>query len=243
MKNITASSLLSVVVTLLVPVVLILSCVRLLLMPLFLTFEYQMADFPKDNYGFSQTERLYYARFAVDYLVYNVDLDYLSQLRFPEGTSAPPTSCSQMTDCSYMFNERELYHMEDVKLVTQKVLQIWRAALILLALLGVLAWAKGWSIKYAVAIGKGGWLTTIFSGAILLGMLASFGIVFVAFHDIFFAPGTWMFLTSDTLIRLFPERFWRDVFLVALGLPAIIGLCLSLVLKQNRTPAEVSHIG
>ena len=33
---------------------------------------------------------------------------------------------------------------------------------------------------------------------------------FIGFHDLFFAPGTWTFDWSDSLIRLFPDRFWFD---------------------------------
>ncbi len=32
------------------------------------------------------------------------------------------------------------------------------------------------------------------------------------FHHLFFQGDTWLFLYSDTLIRLFPERFWQQVF-------------------------------
>ena len=39
-----------------------------------------------------------------------------------------------------------------------------------------------------------------------------------------FKAGTWTFLYSDTLIRLFPERFWQDTFLVVGGLSAVLGL-------------------
>ncbi len=62
-------------------------------------------------------------------------------------------------------------------------------------------------------------MTVIFIGGILLFVLVAFGVIFVAFHNVFFEAGTWTFLYSDTLIRLFPERFWRDTFL-AVGLLA-----------------------
>jgi integral membrane protein (TIGR01906 family) len=67
------------------------------------------------------------------------------------------------------------------------------------------------------ALARGGLLTLILIGVILLLVLAAFGIFFVAFHQVFFEEGTWTFLWSDTLIRLFPERFWRDTFLVVGG--------------------------
>ena len=33
------------------------------------------------------------------------------------------------------------------------------------------------------------------------------------FHALFFEGDTWVFRTSDTLIRLFPEQFWFDAAL------------------------------
>jgi integral membrane protein (TIGR01906 family) len=49
------------------------------------------------------------------------------------------------------------------------------------------------------------------------GLVFTFSTVFVGFHRLFFEGDTWLFYYSDTLIRLFPERFWRDVFLLLAG--------------------------
>jgi integral membrane protein (TIGR01906 family) len=46
-----------------------------------------------------------------------------------------------------------------------------------------------------------------------IGLIVAFPVVFVGFHRVFFEGDTWLFLYSDTLIRLFPERFWQDAFL------------------------------
>ncbi len=43
---------------------------------------------------------------------------------------------------------------------------------------------------------------------------------FAGFHSLFFTGDSWLFSYSDTLIRLFPIRFWQDAFLFA----AIIAL-------------------
>jgi integral membrane protein (TIGR01906 family) len=62
-------------------------------------------------------------------------------------------------------------------------------------------------------------------------VLIGFSVFFVFFHQIFFESGTWVFRFSDTLIRLFPERFWRDTF-IAIGLLSIAGgLVLGLGLR------------
>jgi integral membrane protein (TIGR01906 family) len=53
-------------------------------------------------------------------------------------------------------------------------------------------------------------------------VLIAFSVFFVYFHEVFFDTGTWVFRFSDTLIRLFPERFWRDTF-IAIGLLSLAG--------------------
>jgi integral membrane protein (TIGR01906 family) len=221
------ASLLSWGVTLLVPLVLVLGAVRLLLTPAFLLVEYNTPGFPSDPYGFTKEERLHWSRIALDYLLNDADISFLGDLRFPEGQQAPPASCQFMDDCSRLYNQRELKHMVDVKNVVQTALSLWHFSLGGLLILDVWAWWGGWWDHFRRGLQRGGWLTAILVGTIVLLVVLAFGIIFVAFHNVFFEAGTWTFLTSDTLIRLFPERFWRDAFLavglLAGGVGALIG--------------------
>ena len=66
----------------------------------------------------------------------------------------------------------------------------------------------------------------------------SFDALFTEFHRIFFEGDTWLFLYSDSLIRLFPERFWQDVFLAIGGL--CIGMALLVIfLSRKYLPKDV----
>jgi uncharacterized membrane protein len=51
---------------------------------------------------------------------------------------------------------------------------------------------------------------------------------------LFFTGDSWLFLYSDTLIRLFPMRFWQDAFLFAGALDVLGGLALGLGLLPKR---------
>ena len=42
-------------------------------------------------------------------------------------------------------------------------------------------------------------------------ILLGFDGFFTRFHEVFFEGNSWRFSTADTLIRLYPERFWQDV--------------------------------
>jgi uncharacterized membrane protein len=56
---------------------------------------------------------------------------------------------------------------------------------------------------------------------------------FSAFHSLFFEGDSWIFLYSDTLIRLFPIRFWQDAFLWGAVIALAGGIGLGLGLKPK----------
>jgi integral membrane protein (TIGR01906 family) len=66
----------------------------------------------------------------------------------------------------------------------------------------------------------------------------SFSFVFVGFHLIFFEGDTWLFLYSDTLIRLFPTRFWRDVFIFVIALTLAVSGLTHLVSSRQLMKVE-----
>lgn len=218
-------NLLSWLVAILVPLILIGFAIRILLSPLYYTVEYNMPYFPPDEYGFTKADRLKWAPYAVNYLTNNADISYLGNLKFEDG--AP------------LYNERELSHMDDVKRVTKGALNAWYISLVLLAGLGMWARFGGWALEYRLGLMRGGWLMVGLAVAIglivLVGMLINpnvFWNFFAGFHSLFFEGDSWLFLFSDTLIRLFPLRFWMDAFLFAAIIALGGGVALGLGLRK-----------
>ena len=214
-------SILSWLVTILIPLALIGLAIRVLLSPIFYKIEYNMPYFPPDEYGFTKADRLKWAPYAANYLVNNAEISYLGDLKFDDGRP--------------LYNERELSHMNDVKRVAQGSLRVWYISLAILLSLGVWAWFGGWWDAYRLGLMRGGWLMV--GLAVTIGIIVVVGIAinpnvfdvfFVAFHSLFFEGDSWLFLFSDTLIRLFPIRFWQDAFLwaavIALGGGVALGL-------------------
>ena len=232
--NLSLQTLAGWVVTVCVPVVLVLAAVRLLISPYYLVIEYNTPGFPADSYGFTQQDRLRWGSMAVNYLVNDAGIEYLGDLRFPEGQQAPEQSCQFMDDCTRLYNDRELEHMLDVKLVVQAAMNVWYVSIGILALMWLWSWRGGWEDIFRVAVGRGGWLTVFLLGGIILFVLLAFGVIFVAFHQVFFESGTWTFFYSDTLIRLFPERFWRDTFIAVGVLAGGGGLLLGWFARRKR---------
>ena len=207
------------IVSLLAPLAILMLGVRLLLTPAFLPIEYNMPGFPADSYGFSLAERLRWATPSLVYLINDQGIGYLGTLMFDDG--AP------------IYNARELAHMQDVKNALQMLLGVWEVALAALAVLGVWAWRRGWLEEYLAGWRRGGFL--MIALLIFFGIFAaaSFGNFFIWFHSLFFQDTSWQFAYSDTLIRLFPVRFWQDCFLYIGGFALLVALALIFGLKPK----------
>jgi integral membrane protein (TIGR01906 family) len=231
MKPTILRTILLSLITVLVPVALVLGVVRIILSPWYPSFEYHTPNFPADEFGFTLQDRLHYARFAVDYLITNADISLLMNLHFPNDQVVPPFSCAETDDCTRVFNDRELQHMIDVKYVLGFVLPVGYAAWVVLIGLGLWAWRGKWWIDYRRAVSRGGWVMVGLLVAIVVLVAGFFDWFFTAFHNTFFSKGTWQFFYSDTLIRLFPERFWMNTFVFVGGLAGLTGLALGYFLR------------
>jgi integral membrane protein (TIGR01906 family) len=213
------TSTLSWIVTLLTPIVLILLGVRLVLNPGYPTLAYRMPGFPDDTYGFTRDDRLKWSGYAINYLLNDSGIEYLSNLKF--------------SDQSPLFNDRELGHMLDVKILVQSVLKVFSLVVAAMIGLGIWAYFKKWMFDFRSGLSRGGWLTV---GLILgAGLFAAvnFWQFFTYFHELFFTGDSWLFLYSDTLIRLFPIRFWQDVFMFVLGFALLSGAGLGWFLRPK----------
>jgi integral membrane protein (TIGR01906 family) len=229
MKNPLTRSILLILITLLVPIGLVIGAVRIVLNPWYPKLEYRTPWFPADRYGFTRAEREHYALIAIKYLNTNKGIGLLMDLRFPSGQIAPPLSCMEMTDCNLMYNNRELQHMIDVKYVLGIALPLGYAIIIGLILLGIWARKGGWWGDYMSALRRGGWLMISILLSLIVLVVSVFDWFFTKFHNVFFSSGTWQFYTSDTLIRLFPERFWMDTFIIVGGIAALGGIALIII--------------
>lgn len=195
--------------TLLIPVLIMTAAVRLLATDQYLAFEYGKATFPPDSFGFTSQQRFILASTNVHYVRAHLPQDELAK---------------QTLYGVPVYNAREVSHMVDVRSVFQFVLVTGQIAFILLVLIGLLLWSRGQQQTLPTALQRGGLLTC---GIILLiGLTAAVAWQswFNTFHLLFFKPGSWLFLYSDALIRLFPDKFWFDSALTISGLVLVGGL-------------------
>lgn len=126
-----------------------------------------------------------------------------------------------------LLDERERSHMHDVAVLVRVLAAVVVMAALLAAITG--AWlrrdrARLGRIMLLVAGGIG-------VTAVVLALLfaVAFEPMFLAFHRVFFPPGTYLFEPGSELITLFPQGFWFDAALVAGGAIVLSALLVGLV--------------
>jgi integral membrane protein (TIGR01906 family) len=196
-------------IALALPVFIILLSARVMVNAWYPRYEYAKPDFPPDPYGFSRSQRLELATVCINFLNARqppeVAVRMLEALRLP-GTDQP------------LFTIYENGHMVDVKRLTDTLWRVLLGAGIVVSagLAGLLARQQTRRDGHA-ALFTGGLLTSGILVLLIAFVLLAWRTFFIAFHDVFFPPGTWTFDWSNSLIRLFPDRFWFDAGVLLVG--------------------------
>lgn len=181
------------------------------------SFEYQRI--PPDRFGFTPEERLSLAHATLDYLQRPEPaaevIHLLEDLRLPGTDDA-------------LYNESEISHMVDVKVVADAIKRVAYIAGVIvaggLALLLIPAGTRrfGWRTLFLAGLA-----TIIALALIAAAILIAWPIFFVQFHELLFPPGTWTFAYSDSLIRLFPEQFWFDIGVIISVGALVLGMAVT----------------
>lgn len=216
MKRETGLNLIQWGLVLILPVLLVAVNLRVVTGHWFLRWEYRKPSFPPDPYGLSTAERIRLAKVCSDYLARNADISLLADLELANGEPA--------------FNARELRHMADVQRVYHGITVagivaalVWIGGVAAFVTIGRTAGSSG---RISDAMLKGSVFTLVLLIAVGAFMALSWNTFFTTFHRIFFEGDTWIFPRSDTLIRLFPTRFWIDVAVTIVSLLVIEALAV-----------------
>lgn len=210
---------LQVVLAILAPLVILIAVIRLVASPVFLWFEYHRPGFPDDQFGMDTEQRMTLGSYGMDYLFNLAPPAYLGNLQFPNGNP--------------VFTEAEVSHMVDVKQVMLGTM--------LGGLIAGLACIVIMVLLYRMR--KGAIANSLFAGAVwftiavlLLAIVAAVGweAFFAAFHQVFFADGTWTFFTTDSLIRLYPGQFWVDAAIWVAGITLITMVLILVTTAPTR---------
>ena len=225
--------LLQILVAVALPLALIIGNVQLLMHERFVRYEYNKPGFPPDSqvppggYALDKAERMALARAALDSVAGPGGMRVLGEARFAQ-TGEPA------------FNEREIGHMRDVRVVFQRARVVFWAALAVLA--GGLAFlgrrgGRGTALRPLV-VSVTAALALALAGGLYIAL--NFRRFFTQFHHVFFQGDTWLFRSDDTLIRLFPTDFWFDAALIIAGLTVVELLLVGIGAWWWRRRAEKS---
>lgn len=201
--------------------------------PWYPVWEYGKANFPEEFYGWTQEQRLELALVSVEFLAR------------PEPATEVIYMLEEQThpdSDELLFNQREVDHMFDVKVRADRFRRATQIlAIVVVGGLTMLLYSNRTEPAAYLAVRNGGIAT--------LGILAVIGAViglawdffFTFFHELLFPPGTWTFNYSDSLIRLFPNKFWFDVGVVIVGLTIVAGAIVAVIGHLMLKSAERSR--
>jgi integral membrane protein (TIGR01906 family) len=119
----------------------------------------------------------------------------------------------RLADGEPLLDDREQSHMGDVSALVRLL-----GTILIVAVITAMASAivlRG----HARAIGRAMVSASLGVGLVALGLAIVFAVAFepafLAFHAVFFPPGTYLFAPGSQLIGLFPAGFWFDATLAA----------------------------
>ena len=107
----------------------------------------------------------------------------------------------------------ERSHMVDVSALVRLLAVITIVAVLMAILAGRVLRGRPTAIGGALLAGAG--MVGAVAVVVALVFAVAFDAAFLAFHELFFRQGTYLFGPDSNLIRLFPERFWYEASLSA----------------------------
>ena len=193
--------------------ILVVNAFRILATGTFVRVELGRDGFPPDLYGFTEAQRRALALTGLRSIQPGSEgIVLLEHATLPDGSPA--------------FGVREVSHMRDVRRLFGAAL---RLQLIAVAVIGVLGLGLARTrLRAAVPLGVlAGALGTLAIAALAVPViLLGFDGFFTRFHEVFFSGDSWRFNDADTLIRIYPERFWQDVSRLAAGIAVLQAIVL-----------------
>jgi integral membrane protein (TIGR01906 family) len=204
------------VVAFAVPPLLVVNAIRVLATDSFVRAEVDRGGLPPDRYGLTTSERRTLAVLGLRSIQPgSPGIVLLERAELPDGSPA--------------FDSRELRHMGDVRRLLGWAL---RAQLIVVGAFVVLALALRRSGRWRAVVPRGlliGALGTLMVAVLAVPLiLLGFDDFFLGFHTLFFDGNTWRFSSTDTLLRVYPERFWQHTAEVASALAVGQAILLAL---------------
>ena len=187
----------------------------------FIEYEYSKRDFPKDRWGLSDNIRKDLAKLGLKAVLSKEGLEEFKKARLPTGRKA--------------FRKKEIKHMEDVNRFLSKFFFLSYVFSIFWLIVLVFQKKRAWKLLLYSSI-----YTFLFFAFVSLIVFASYEKAFEMFHNYFFGKTSWRFSNYDTLLRIYPMKFWFDgtvVLAIIAFLINIFILSLGVILRRKYAKA------
>jgi len=133
-----------------------------------------------------------------------------------------------------IFNEKEIYHMKDVKDIINSLFLYGKLSSILFVIITLLC-VKRFSVKINSVFKTSSIIYSAILVLLALGFLISFNKLFIVFHEIAFSNDLWKLnINEDYLLMMYPENFFRDIALLILIFSISINFFLFFAFKSLR---------
>lgn len=223
------------------PIVLMFLPLYILSTEAFVKFEYAKPNFPPAT-RFTPEERMRWALPAAVSLRVPGGIDYIRALQYEyDYPGCYSTDIALYQQGNPVFNTREMKHMEDVRVVADRVqFAFGIASLVLIASLIALWRDRATRVLIPRSLLTGALVLVVL--VVTIGVIAAlnFQWFFVRFHRVFFAGNSWLFDHCDTLIQCFPLKFWMDaaMYWVIISLGGAVAI---IVLSRSWLRAQRNH--
>lgn len=198
-----AVAVLAAAVALAVPPLLIVDGIRVVTSDWYVRLLYDHGVVPRDRYGLTSKQRKTLAVAGLHSILpgYGEGIGLLEEAKLPGGRPA--------------FNSRELRHLQDVRtLLRRAYLFQLVTAIVIAALALVLGLRRTTRAVVPVALRRGALLSIGLAAVVGVVSAIEYSAFSTLFHSLFFSGASWRFADTDTLRRLYPDRFWLDTAIV-----------------------------
>ncbi len=205
-----AKTALALAIVVCVPAIFVVTGLRVVADDTVVRLEYGRPGFPRDRFGLTKQERTQLGLAGLHAIQpsHPEGVDLLRAARLPSGKPA--------------FRDRDLKHMADVRKQFGRALRYQLFAVGAIAALAVLLAFSGSSrLLVPRALRAGSLLTLGLAALVAVLVLTRPDAFFTPFHRVFFTGDSWRFDDADTLRRIYPDVFWRDVA-IAVGAIAVV---------------------
>jgi len=132
-----------------------------------------------------------------------------------------------------LYNQREVAHMTDVKVIMQGVERLRLSAtlyLFILLVLGLLLQKRRYLPQFGGVLVRGGAFTLGLAALVGVGAMFDFDALFLQFHMLSFSNDLWLLdPRHDYLIMMYPSEFFRDATLAIGGVTLALTVLTTLV--------------